>query len=82
MRVEGEKNMTFGVAKKLKKGDEVQLRYTGEISRVFSTELSEDGKTIIFELVNDFGCRMVVPHTDICILKKSAYNLYVPNSLF
>ena len=59
--------MTLREAKTVERGTVVQVTATGEITNVLNSHLSPDGKTVEFELLNDYNDYMVLPHKELKI---------------
>ena len=66
----GNKEMTLKEAMKIKNEDEVQIKETGEITRVHNVRFSADRKIIFFNLLDDFGNRENATHKEISLFHR------------
>ena len=62
--------MTIRQAREVNIGTEVMNQYTGEITKITSKTISENGKSITFHCCNDYNVREDFGHKEMVVLKK------------
>ena len=62
--------MTLEMAKTIEIGDELELRYTGELTKVVNKTLSLNGQYVMFELRDDYNNFNFLNHKEVNLYKK------------
>ena len=62
--------MTLEMAKTIEVGDELELRYTGELTKVVNKTESINRQYIMFELMDDYNNFNLLSHKELNLHKK------------